>query len=351
MATVADVPPTADAPPIEAATEAPATVGPGAPEAPAPASASPGATCRQCGSEMAPGQDWCLQCGAGAPGSLGRAGWRSGALAIGGAAVLALGAAAAAVAALNSSPKKAAVVIATVARVTPPAAVVTPPASTSTTTTPPSTVAKLPLTPIKPPRIPLTASTPKAAVGGTTKAPTSTTPTTTTTPATGGGTETAAKPQAILLDTNAASTYNPYGLPATDFGDPSLAIDGESGTGWTAQVEAATAPAMAVGLQIDLRVPEKLGSFTLVTSTPGLTIQVYGANGSTVPNSITATGWTRLTHSTVIHKRHEHLKLLEPTKGFRWVVLWVSRAPAAAVGSATAPGHVSINEVELFPPS
>ena len=52
---------------------------------------------------MDPGQDWCLQCGAGAPGSLDAGGpsWRSAAAILTATAVLVLGAAAAAYAALN----------------------------------------------------------------------------------------------------------------------------------------------------------------------------------------------------------------------------------------------------------
>ena len=52
---------------------------------------------------MEPGQDWCLQCGAGAPGSLDAGGpsWRSAAVILTATAVLVLGAAAAAYAALN----------------------------------------------------------------------------------------------------------------------------------------------------------------------------------------------------------------------------------------------------------
>ena len=47
---------------------------------------------------------------------------------------------------------------------------------------------------------------------------------------------------------DAASTYNPYGYPASEFGDPSLAIDGDTSTAWTAQVNPAVAPKMAEGL-------------------------------------------------------------------------------------------------------
>lgn len=32
------------------------------------------------------------------------------------------------------------------------------------------------------------------------------------------------------------------------------------------------------------------------------------------------------------------------------MTLWISKAPESAVGTATAPGHVDVNEVELFPP-
>jgi hypothetical protein len=50
-----------------------------------------------------------------------------------------------------------------------------------------------------------------------------------------------------------------------------------------------------------------------------------------------------------VKKRHEHIKLKDSTKAFRFITLWISRAPAAQVGTAEAPGHVSVNELELFP--
>jgi len=39
----------------------------------------PDFACETCGAGMAPGQDWCLECGTAAPGRLGasRSGWRS----------------------------------------------------------------------------------------------------------------------------------------------------------------------------------------------------------------------------------------------------------------------------------
>jgi hypothetical protein len=152
-----------------------------------------------------------------------------------------------------------------------------------------------------------------------------------------------------VLDTNAASTYNPYSLPVASFGDPSLAIDGDSSTGWTAQVQPETAPKMAEGLLLDLKTAQKLAAVTLVTSTPGMTIQLYGTNETAPPASITDPAWTKLTHSIVVHKRHAHFKLRESTHAFRFVAVWISKAPASSVGTPEAPGHVSVNELELFP--
>jgi hypothetical protein len=298
-----------------------------------------------------PGQDWCLQCGAGAPGSLGERGWRPATWILAVTGALVLGAAAAGYAALDSSSPKAAVVTHTVAQVAAPqtpSTLTPPPASTPSTTVPPLTV--------KPPKIPLATPTPKATPvvpGAALKVhiPAATTPATPTTPSTAPSTssEEENKPQAIVLDTDAASTYNPYSLPASNFGDPSLAIDGDTSTGWTAQVEAATAPRLAEGLLIDLKSGQKLASAVLVTSTPGITVQVYGATVSTPPASITDPAWRALSHSIVVHKRHQKIALKEKTHAFHFVTLWLSAAPKSS--TPAAPGRVSINELELFPAS
>ncbi len=303
-------------------------------------------------------QDWCLQCGAAARGSLSTPSWRSAATILAATAVLALGAAAAAYAALNKDTTTAAVT-ATVAKVTtPPAGVPTTP----TTATPPATTATTPATTIpsttavKPPKIPLTASVPKIPTkaftlpsstgkGGST----TTTPSSTSTGGAGsspGGTA----PTPILLDTNAASTYNPYGYAASAFGDPSLAIDGDSSTGWTAAVEPAAAPKMAVGLLIDMKTKQRLSAAAVITSTPGMTVQMYGANGHTAPPSITDPAWVALSHSITVKKKHAHIKLHWPAgKTFTFIALWISSAPASS--TPQAPGRVTVNELELFPAS
>ena len=310
--------------------------------APAPAEHA----CSRCGAAMAASQEWCLQCGAGVRGSLGGPGLRSAGAILAAAAALALGAAAAAYAALNKTAPKPRTVVATVAQAPPatPAPATPPPTSTPLPKTLPGSTVKLP-------RIPLTANTPRVPVAPA-PAPTPNSTSTSTTPAsttTGGASS--EEPAAIVLDTNAASTYNPSGYPATTFGDPSLAIDGDPSTAWTAQVNPASAPRMAEGLVVDLKANQKLAKIALVTSTPGMTVLVYGATGSTVPSAITDPGWVKLSHSTILARKHAHLKLLEPKRGFRYVVLWISRAPASSTGTAQAPGHVDVNELELFPPS
>jgi hypothetical protein len=338
--------------------------GPGAtttPESSAP-EPEPARACANCGAALDDGQDWCLQCGAAIPGSLdgGGPGWRSATTVLAATTVLVLGAAAAAYAALTQpsprTPAPKVVVVAQVPATTPPA---TTPATTPTLpSTPgalgtPTTIKPLPST-TPAPKIPLTAPTPKSSEStepgtGTTNSGSSKSGTGTTKANTNsGGTTTTEPPSPILLDTNAASTYNPYGYPTSWFGDPSLAIDGETSTAWTALLNPAVAPKMAEGLAIDLKTAEKVGSVKLITSTPGMTVQMYGANGTTLPASITDPAWVALSPSLDAKKRTTKIKLRDASKAFRFVTLWISQAPQSAVGTPTAPGHVSVNELELF---
>jgi hypothetical protein len=340
---------------------------PGAPPEQPPPAAAPAAEreCANCGAPMAAGQDWCLHCGASVPGSLGGTapGWRSAAAILGAVAILVLAAAAAGYAALTKGPPRRSTVTATVAQAAPPPvaqpttpiappALTTPKLGTPTTIKPPP----LPLGAAKPPRIPLP-------IPGATPKPAATPRKPLAIPNAGEGTGSSegggsgaeggasaeageSNPSALVLDTNAASTYNPYNRPASAFGDPSLAIDGDPATGWSAQVDPATAPKMAVGLLLDLKSPQRLASLKLVTSTPGLTIQVFGASGQAPPSSITDPAWVALSHAQKLGKRHVAVKLKPlhgPARPLRFYVVWINRAPAGA-------SHVSINEAEAFPP-
>jgi hypothetical protein len=308
---------------------------------------------------MVAGQDWCLQCGAGATGSLGTPGWRPAATVAGLVLVLVLAAAAAAIAALGKGSAKAPVVTTTVAQAPAPST-----ATTTTATTPGaagSTPAKsaLPLGAAKPPKIPLTQSTPKASEKATTTTPSTetnaaTTPTGTTpssgSSGTGEKTNDESQQAAIELDTDAASTYNPYAYPASEFSGPSLVIDDDPSTAWTAQVNPATAPKMAEGVLLDLKDTQRVAVLQLITSTPGMKVQVYGAKGHTAPESITDTAWKPLSAPKVIKKKKTRFALRDSGKEFTFITLWISEAPQSAVGTVTAPGHVAVDEIELFPP-
>jgi hypothetical protein len=347
----------------------PATSGGPQPEpgAPAPsAGEGPQRRCSNCGAALAAEQDWCLQCGAGVPGSVQAQShqWRAGAAVLSAVALLITGAAVGAYAALSKSSHKRRPALATLAlaparRAAAPGAATAQPPTASATPTPTAPRLGLarpvkPLVPLpKPPKIPLVGATPKSPAASSTPKPTSTT--TTTTPASntsaGSGSTTAApkQPVALTLDTNAASTYNPYSYPASNFGDPSLAIDGETSTAWTALVEPSVAPRMAEGLLIDMKGSQRLSALVLTTSTPGMTVQVYGASGHAAPASITDPAWARLSGELVAKQRSTHITLANSTRAFRFVTLWISKAPASAVGTPRAPGHVKVNELELFP--
>jgi hypothetical protein len=314
-----------------------------------------------------------LQCGAGQPGSVGeRRGWSVlSSLTL--VAVLLSAAAAIAGAAALSSHKATPARTLTVAQApapatsTPTTSTPVAPGTTKTPTPKPPTVkapagetgASNPLFPstAKPPKIPSTTSTPKSSgtepKSGTETKPTATTPATTTPSESEsrGGSETKEQPSAILLDTDAASTYNPYNYPEAGFGDPALAIDGEAPTAWTAQVQPSSAPQMAEGLLINLKASMKLGSVKLLTLTPGMTVQLYGTAGHKAPATITEPGWTPLSSSRVLKKRSTTVKLHASGKTFRYVLVWIVKAPASAIGTPQAPGHVDLNQVELFPPA
>ncbi len=322
-----------------------------------PAGASASHPCPNCGAPMESGQEWCLQCGAAGPGALERSPWRSTGLIVAVIAALGLGAAAAAVAALNqhsTTPPAVTHIVAAVpatppAATTPTPAPATPPASAKTPLPKaPSTLPKVPTTPTPVPAAPTGTSTAGSGTSGESQG---------SAPSTGEGSgsegsgSNSNQPSALLLDTDAASTYNPYNLPASFFGDPSLTIDGDHGTSWTAQVNPATAPSMAEGVLIDLKSLKKLAALQLVSTSKGMVVQIYGTAEKEAPASITDPGWVALSAPLALKKTSTRFKLRKPKVGFRQLVVWISKAPPAAIGTPTAPGHVRVGEVEVFPAS
>jgi hypothetical protein len=326
---------------------------------------TPMSECAQCGAPMQEGQDWCLQCGAGAVGSLGGGpGWRTGAAILAATVLLVAGASVAAYAALTKPKPKPKVV----------AVAIRPVASTPTPTVPGTSTGTLPAIPttVAPaPKIPTQTPTPTPAAKGSepsepvfpgetntassTKSSSTKSSTESGKGAEGGGKEKTESqsgsepPSPILLDTNAASVYNPYAYPASLFGDPSLTIDGEGKTAWTAQVQPEKAPNMAEGLLLDLKSPQKLGSATVKSTTTGATVEIYGAVGSAPAASITDPAWVRLVGLKKLKKKDTTFKLKTKGKSYRFVVLWLVKAPPGS--TAAKPGEVAIDEFELFPPS
>jgi hypothetical protein len=106
---------------------------------------------------------------------------------------------------------------------------------------------------------------------------------------------------------------------------------------------------MAEGLLIDLKAKQKVAVLQLITSTPGMTVQVYGSTGHTEPASITDPAWVPISRSAVVKKKRLRLSLRHSKRAFTFITLWISKAPASSIGALTAPGHVDVNEIELFP--
>ncbi len=315
---------------------------------------------------MDPAQSWCLQCGAGAPGSLGGTpGWRSATAVFGAVAVLVVGAAVAAYAALNEHSTKTPVkTLALAPAKTPATAPATTPGVASTTTpgkaalpasgssiAHPASKTTLPTGSAKPPKLPAVSSTPESS-GSTEGEPSSSSksPVSESKSETEGKTGTKGKPSPIVLPTKAATTYNPYNYPASEFGNPRLAIDGNATTAWTAQINPSMAPKMAEGLLVNLKESKSVAQLSLVTATPGMTVQIFATKGKTIPTTITSHQWVMLSNSVVVKNRKATIKLRDASKSFRYVLLWIPKAPEGLVGTPEAPASVDLNELVLYAP-
>lgn len=302
---------------------------------------------------MASAQDWCLECGTAAASSRfgRRPGWGAAAGIITATVVLAAGAVAAGYAALNRSSKRVVSRPATLAQVPPAAtpAPVTPNAATGNATVPPVPGTRA----TKVPKIPTRISTPPAAAAPpvtSSPSPVVSSPPAATSPTTHTRTRSTVSPKSaaaapgskVVLDADAAATYNPYGYPDSSFTDPSLAIDQDPTTSWTAQIDPSAAPRNADGITLDLKSPQTLHQLKLQTRTPGIEVEVYGANGAQPPPSITDPSWRHLTapHTT---GRVAKFKLLTGGQKFRFLVVWITKAPSSSAGST-----VAISEVTLY---
>lgn len=163
----------------------------------------------------------------------------------------------------------------------------------------------------------------------------------------GGGKSQKGRPVPILLDNNSAKLYNPANLPASRLGDPSRAIDGESTTAFTVKLEPPEAPNVGVGISLDLKAALQVASVTLITDTPGITVEVYGTASHTLPQALLSEEWVRLSRPHLVKKRKGTVTLSQPGNHFRQLLIWVSRAPVSSAGAYTV-SEVKLNEIQLF---
>lgn len=143
------------------------------------------------------------------------------------------------------------------------------------------------------------------------------------TPTTGSSAPPAVPANEILLDTNAATTYNPSGLSADNFGDPSLAIDQDPSTAWTAQADPASAPALGAGVLLDLKSRQRVSALKLLTATPRMTVEVLGSSASTPPSTPSDPAWSTLAGARTATK--QRIKLQSGAGRVRYVLVFVSR--------------------------
>ncbi|MGZ8635246.1 MAG: hypothetical protein ACXWZZ_15500 [Solirubrobacteraceae bacterium] len=288
-------------------------------------------------------QDWCLNCGTAAAGSLGeRPGWRAASTVIALALLLVLGAVGASYAALTGDAQTtappAAAAPQTQAQVTPPpattppAATTTPPAATTAPATTPKTLPKVktpttgaaqgsPVTPTPTPTPTPTTSTPSTSTPSPTATGT-TTPTTgtTTTPADTG-------PKPIEVNGDAGTIYDPYGR-VTASGETTRALDGDTTTSW--YVDPKDPQEVAVGYAVDLGKLQGVREIKLQTPTAGFRVEVYATDETKLPPDILDTRWSHIKDVSNVGAKDDgkqRIVLGAGTTKYRNVLLWFTQPP------------------------
>jgi hypothetical protein len=294
-------------------------------------------TCASCGSPMEADQDWCLNCGTAASGSLGqRPGWRAASTVIALTLVLVLGAIAASYAAITGGDGKKPAAAAPApaaaqqqAQATPPAT--TPPAASEPTASTPT--ASTPTTPSKLPKVktPSSNSTGAAPITPTTSTPTTSTPSqsntdTTTTPSTTTSQEPTA-PQPIELAGDAGKAYDPYGKSKAS-GEAERAIDDDPATSW--YVDLKDPAQVGLGYALDLGKLQGIREIELDTPTPGFRIEVYATDETELPPDILDTRWSHITNVSDVGAKDDgkqKIVLGAGTTKYRNLLLWFTKPP------------------------
>jgi len=287
--------------------EAPPEAAPQPPDGVVAVSA-PDYACEVCGTAMARGQDWCLECGTAAPGRLGaRPGWRAAFTIVGLTTLLLACAVVAAYAALTSDAERTAsapaggsadpitaAAPAAPAAPAPTAGTVVQPGATGPGTTPPAPARVTPIIPSKAPA-PVTNTPVAPPAGAPAKSPAPSTGTTGAQNGTAAPPATPAAPELIALKKDAAQTYDPIKRAGAEFGPAANAIDGKPDTVWDVVVPADGQP-IAAGIVIDLGRPYALQSLRLATPTDGFTVEIYGAKSAKqLPEDVIDKRWIHLT--------------------------------------------------------
>jgi hypothetical protein len=296
-----------------------------------PSADAPVGACERCGQRLAPGQDWCLECGsaqrARRGGRVGREAARAATTIAVAVALLVCGAAAAGYAALTDQPSPS--VTASAVAPAPVAPAVTATAAATTAAKPP------PTRPSPLPPLAKTATLPPVPTAPTTTPAPAQTKTTATTPGETPGL------QEVALGTDAAAVYDPYAR-VTDQTDPADSYDDDSKTLLTINT-AAGPPAMSVGLDYSFDTAHAVRAIEVHTTTPGFSVEVYGAKAGLPPN-ILDPGWAHLgdASSVATKKDDDGAVTITFTPGrYRHVLLWFTTPPPA--GPALA-----ISEVRLL---
>jgi hypothetical protein len=314
------------------------------PEAAPPEAAPPARACASCGAPLSDGQEWCLECGTAQPDRLGaRTGWRSAAAVLAATGILASGAVAAAYAGLSADARKAAAPNAQASL--PPQNPDVPPAAQAPAPAP-APAPPPPATPPKQEAKPPAATPPTPAPAPTpTPAPTPAP----STPSDSGNDDNAGKDQAPAKEPNTGklvavdlapedvALYNPYGRDESGVPDPKLALDGDEATQWTETLDGQGSP---IGLVLDTGKKIGVRELRVLTQTPGMTLEIYGARGSEPPVSIQDPKWTHLaTQLDVAKKARIHLG--DGVDEFRWIAIWPTEPPPDAT-------QIGLSELKLF---
>ena len=152
----------------------------------------------------------------------------------------------------------------------------------------------------------------------------------------------------VALQGAHAISYNPFGTGGPDdpLGAP-LAIDGKPGDAWrTSEYAAGKLRKSGVGLFVELAAPEAAARLVLATPTPGIDLQVYGAQRLPTGQPArdldpSALGWRQLGAARKVGAQVA-IALDEPRTAFRYYLVWITRLEPDPTGAWISAGIGSL---------